>query len=122
DKAEVLALRVAPAGGAADAPPRALAIHVDVLRRRPVFHHALAGRDLVVLTSEAGANRVYEAGGVRFVSLAAGVARDDKGRSWTVEEDALRLAGSAEARPRVAAHRAFWFGWFAQFPDTELIR
>jgi len=24
--------------------------------------------------------------------------------------------------PRVPARRAFWFGWHAQFPDTELIR
>ena len=24
--------------------------------------------------------------------------------------------------PRVAAQRAFWFGWYAQFPETELIK
>ena len=33
---------------------------------RPVRHHGLAGRRLVVVTSEEGANRVYDASDVRF--------------------------------------------------------
>ncbi len=24
--------------------------------------------------------------------------------------------------PRVSAQRAFWFGWYAQFPDTLLVK
>lgn len=122
NKAEVLALRLAPAGAPAGAPLQALAIDAAFLRGRAVHHLAFAGHDLVVLTTPSGANRVYDARGTRFVSLASGVVRDDRGREWRAEEDALRLAGSDEARPRVAAHRAFWFGWFAQFPETELVR
>jgi hypothetical protein len=39
-----------------------------------------------------------------------------------VTEDALESGdGSGLALPRVAANRAFWFGWYAQFPDTRLI-
>ena len=38
-----------------------------------------------------------------------------------------RAVGDAETAgiepaPRVPAQRAFWFGWFAQFPDTTLIK
>jgi hypothetical protein len=29
---------------------------------------------------------------------------------------------TGEPRPRVPARRAFWFGWFAQFPETELVK
>ena len=40
-----------------------------------------------------------------------------------VEEDALVLRGDASTRrSRLPARRAFWFGWQAQFPDTELVR
>jgi len=30
--------------------------------------------------------------------------------------------GGAAPLARLPARRAFWFGWFAQFPDTELVR
>jgi hypothetical protein len=39
-----------------------------------------------------------------------------------VEEDALRATfGAKTALPRVPAHRAFWFAWYAQYPETKLI-
>jgi len=48
---------------------------------------------------------------------------DTSGRRWRVSEDALIAEFDDVLRlPRVAAHRAFWFGWFAQFPDTRLIK
>ena len=37
-------------------------------------------------------------------------------------EEALVLDDDpSDRRLRVPAPRAFWFGWYAQFPDTELI-
>ena len=33
-----------------------------------------------------------------------------------------RTRGAPADRPRVAAQRAFWFGWYAQYPDTTLIK
>jgi hypothetical protein len=48
---------------------------------------------------------------------------DDAGGTWAVEEDRLRAtADPSLTLPRVPAHRAFWFGWYAQYPDTLLIR
>ena len=89
-----------------------------------MFRHRYAGRDLVVVTSEAGANRVYDAQDIRFVRhAAAGEVLDEAGRPWRVTEAALELAADpAVRRPRLPAQRAFWFGWYAQFPDTALIR
>ena len=53
----------------------------------------------------------------------AGFVQDQQGRQWKVSEEALILQPDAiVALPRVPAHRAFWFGWYAQFPDTKLIK
>ena len=47
---------------------------------------------------------------------------DETDRVWRVTEAALALESDpSERRARLPAHRAFWFGWYAQFPDTELI-
>ena len=38
-------------------------------------------------------------------------------------ESALVLERDSNTRlPRVAAQRAFWFGWYAQFPETVLLK
>jgi hypothetical protein len=124
NKAEVLVLRAA--GSAAnDAGPvlPPFAIAARYLVERPVFHVAVDGRQLVVLTDPSGANRVYATGPVRFESLAgdSGVI-DSAGRRWRIDEAYLQAEFDAALRlPRVSAHRAFWFGWYAQHPDTVLI-
>ena len=71
----------------------------------------------------AGANRVYRAGSHRFVRIDdAGRVIDSKGRAWTVSEPALTATFDPKLSvPRVPAFRAFWFGWYAQHPDTVLI-
>ena len=77
----------------------------------------------MVVTSEQGANRVYDAGDVRFARLLDdGRVADETGRAWQVTEAALVPDGDPGVqRARVPAQRAFWFGWYAQFPDTELV-
>ena len=79
---------------------------------------------MVVVTSEQGANRVYDAQDVRFAqAVDADRVADDTGRPWRVTEDALVLDRDPSVRRvRVPAQRAFWFGWYAQFPDTALIQ
>ena len=102
---------------------RPLAIAASFLQRHRVFHHTFAGRNLAVVTSAQGANRVYDAQDVRFVRhLDEQRVADQMGRAWRITEDALALDGDPSVRRvRVPAHRAFWFGWYAQFPDTELV-
>ena len=121
NKDEVLGLLLRPAGAGSDAPRRAIALSVDFLARHPLHRLSFAGRDLVAVTSRDGANRVYETGGVHFTRVLAGAVEDAAGGRWRVTEDALVHEATGEQRERVPAHRAFWFGWYAQFPETELV-
>ena len=116
NKDEVLALRFD------DAPGEQLAIWVGFLARNAVHHDALGEVEFVVLTDASGASRVYESGGRRFTRWdAAGTAWDNGGAEWTVGEDAL-VGPDGERLERLPAHRAFWFGWYAQYPETRLVR
>jgi hypothetical protein len=42
---------------------------------------------------------------------------DSQGREWQVTEEAL-LSPDGEVAPRINGHLAYWFGWFAFFPNT----
>jgi len=122
NKAEVLALRLSPPGGGGAAQPAAIA--AEFLHKERVYHLDFAGQHLVIVTSTGGANRVYQAGSHRFRrGPGDGRLLDAKERVWVAEENQLRATfDSTLGLPRVPAHRAFWFGWYAQHPDTLLIR
>jgi hypothetical protein len=116
NKAEVLALRTS------GKPAEQLAIAADYLAAHRVYHDRLGGRALVVLTDGSGANRVYESAGHRFVDWDGIVSvRDNAGRTWQLTEDKLTGPGGA-ALKRLPAHRAFWFGWYAAYPSTRLVK
>ncbi len=124
NKAEILTLRVRPAASTEAVP---VAISQALLRRQPVYPLEVAGRRFLVVTSREGANRVYALGtsDVVFQSRRPDdqTVVDGSGRAWRVTEDALVSAdGAGGPLPRVAAQRAFWFGWRAQFPDTLLLQ
>ena len=116
NKAEVLALRLP------QAPGEALAIAADFLATRPVYHARVGNVNLVVLTDASGANRVYESADVTFASWdRVAAARDARGKVWRLDES--RLSGpNGETLKRLPAHRAFWFGWHAAYPDTRLVK
>jgi hypothetical protein len=102
-----------------DARTLVVAIPVRELTRASLRDFDIDGRHVVVLTSRAGAARVYDSGRVRFVRLGAdGTVQDQDGRYWSVGEDALTLAGTLEQAPRVPALHASWFTWYAYWPDT----
>ena len=120
NKAEVLALRSAqpPAGALAET----LAIAADYLRAHPVHHDRLGPQELVVLTDASGANRVYAAGGVRLASWdGVDSATDREGVRWRVDEGGLH-GPAGQQLARLPAHRAFWFGWYAAYPQTRLVK
>ena len=116
NKAEVLALRLP------QMPGEALAIAADFLATRAVYHARIDNVNMVVLTDASGANRVYASGEVTFASWdLAAAARDSRGKVWHVDESRL-IGPNGETLKRLPAHRAFWFGWHAAFPDTRLIK
>lgn len=119
NKAEVLVM-VLPA--MPQQSPRPIAIAADFLKQRPVFQFE-SGANLVVITTPKGANRVYRAGDHKFDRiLSDGKVADADGRAWSVTEEALMSHDEKVRLPRQPAHRAFWFGWYAQFPNTTLIK
>ena len=121
NKDEVLVMLVSPTSSDGREP---LALSTDFLKRNCIYPFEAGGRRFVVITSEEGANRVFETGEVRFKRERRSNRIDDESRRrWTVTEDALVAGGDTEIElPRVTANRAFWFGWYAQFPDTRLIK
>ena len=57
----------------------------------------------------------FQAGGGTLYDLESLV--DETGRIWTITEAALVSADGSEL-PRISGHLAYWFGWFAFFPNT----
>jgi hypothetical protein len=124
NKDEVLTMRIRTAAGGEAQP---VAIEADLLKRQPAYHFEAQGRQLVVITTRQGANRVYLLGSheVTFPSRPhdGRTIADSGGRKWQVTEEALVAADEPSVRlPRVPAQRAFWFGWHAQYPETRLIQ
>ncbi|MGH8682758.1 MAG: DUF3179 domain-containing protein, partial [Burkholderiales bacterium] len=80
----------------------------------PQLRNEVASRGLI------GDTRAYERGGRRF---RPGGSRDtlvdERGAVWRVTDEAL-VGPGGERLPRVSGQLAYWFGWFAFFPKTQL--
>lgn len=102
-------------------PDKPLAIGVEFLSENPVFHKNVGDLEFVVLTDKSGASRVYETKGNRFQTWdQETIATDASGAKWSVTESKL-VSPSGEELFRLPAHRAFWFGWFSAYSNTELV-
>ena len=114
NKQEVLALRF-------KGQPGSIAIDTDYLSKNPVYSGSLGSQKFVVITDETGANRVYDPGNVSLVKTNGISAKDNTGTSWKVTESKL-IAEDGRELKRLPYHRAFWFGWQAAYPSTELVK
>ena len=117
-KTVVLGLRL---GGEAKAYPLA------ALQQQPVVNDVLGGETLVVVTQPGGAARAYRSGDLEFSPGSESDQADAQlltyqhGGLWEATEDALvSLEDPFQKLDRLPAHMSFWFGWFANFPDTLL--
>ncbi|MEO0469482.1 MAG: DUF3179 domain-containing protein [Bacteroidota bacterium] len=113
NKAEVLSLRQGE---------DQLAISARYLKKRPVYHTEINGQKVVIFTDRSGANRVYEAAEHSFTDydqLFSVI--DDTGQKWEVKEHEL-IASDGQRLKRFPAHRTFWFGWRAAYPETRLVK
>ena len=116
NKQEVLALRFAAA------PNEQLAIDTDFLIENSLYKNKIGKQSFVVFTDTSGANRVFDPKGINFVSYDGfREAKDDSGQVWQVEEEWLENK-LGQRLNRLPYHRAFWFGWHAAFPETQLIK
>lgn len=71
------------------------------------------------VTYEAGAQvRAYDRGDETFApGPDAETVLDAEGQAWQVTEEAL-VGPDGERAPRLGGHLAYWFGWYAFFPNT----
>ncbi|NEQ71082.1 MAG: DUF3179 domain-containing protein [Symploca sp. SIO2D2] len=114
NKDEIFALRF---GSPSDKPK---AYSVKFLNKRKVVQGTHGGTPYVLIADESGAIRAYESGGRKF-SLRQKRIVDESETVWNMEEDALTNEEGLQLK-RLPSHRAFWFGWLAAFPDTELVK
>ncbi len=99
---------------------------LNVLLDQPVINDSLGSENVVVVTSPGGAARAYLRGQYQFESIETGeegitLLSDQQGREWRAEEDALvLLEDTTQSLERLPGHMAYWFGWFAFNPNTEV--
>jgi hypothetical protein len=96
----------------------------DALADEP--HVIIAARGTVEVwpdgaTYEAGGEvRAYERADHSFVpGTNEDSLTDENGAAWQVTEDAL-VGPDGERLERLAGHLAYWFGWYAFYPRTEI--
>jgi hypothetical protein len=90
---------------------------IEILKREGVVNDELGGKSIVVV---AAGPRAYESSNRRFRAGGPGkLVEADTEALWTIEEDGL-VDASGKTLPRIAGHNAFWFGWFAFYPATEI--
>ncbi len=115
NKDEILAIRLP------EITDKSLAISSKFLIENPVYPATLAGVRFTVFTDRSGAHRAYLTEGLVFKEYDGFfTAVDQEGGAWELKENELR--SSNKAMPRIPSYNAFWFGFKAAFPDTELIR
>jgi hypothetical protein len=116
-KAQVFALRFA---GAAKAYP------LDLLLRERVVNDAVGPENVVLVADPVTrAVRAYRRDGRRFAEGPEGLlVEPSTGALWACREEGLvpsrEREGNGPSLTRLLGHRAFWFGWYAFFPETEV--
>jgi hypothetical protein len=95
---------------------------LKTLKQRPLLHDVVGGRTLVLITDPATeAVRAYRVDGRRFRTGPSATLVDERsGEVFVPGEEFLEGWNGKERLPRLAGHRAYWFGWYAFFPGTEL--
>ena len=99
-----------------------LAISSRFLQKNPIYNYKLEGVQFTVFTDQSGAHRVYNTKGLMFREYnGREIAIDHRGGRWSLEENRM-LSENQQELDRIHSFNAFWFGFHAAFPDTELIK
>jgi len=94
-----------------------------VLGREPVLNDTLGEENIVLVTnSKTGAVRAYLGAKQTFRAREAATETLESGDGglWDITEEALVNRRSGEQLPRLAGHAAYWFGWYAFHPRTQV--
>jgi hypothetical protein len=113
-KAQVYTLRI---GGRAKAYP------LEILFRERVTNDSIGSVGVALVADrESGAVRAYARESHLFAEgpSARELVEPATGALWRIEEGRLLPASGVGSLARLAGHHAYWFGWFAFFPETEV--
>ena len=101
----------------------AKAYPLEILLAKGLVHDQIGAAGLVLVADEESQSvRAYASGGRQFRRDEAGNLIDDEGDVWNVREAALESGSGQPPLARVPGHVAYWFGWYAFYPDTEIYR
>ncbi len=106
----------------------ARAYPLELLFRERVVNDEVAAENIVLAADRTtGAVRAYRRGGRRFGEGPGGrLVELSTGKLWEIREEVLvpvtggENPASSDELARIPGHRAFWFGWYAFFPETSL--
>ncbi|MGD8330703.1 MAG: DUF3179 domain-containing protein [Acidobacteriota bacterium] len=104
----------------------ATAFELRALQEVGLLNTHVGERAVVLVVGAGRAVRAYERAELTF-ARAPGVAgestlRADDGSDWRITDVGLQRVGGTGFRVRLPGHLAYWFGWYAFFPQTELWR
>jgi len=105
----------------------ARAYPLSVFASPTALNDELGGQNVVVLSPGSGGGvRAYGRGNHVFTPARTGPGRmmvvtDEDGVEWRAEDDALvSLDGAARSLDRLPSREAYWFGWYAFYPQTDI--
>ena len=91
------------------------------LFQEPLIHDVVGEVGIVLIADRAsGSVRVFESGGYEFSLEGSSSTLVSEGVGFRISEDALVSEDGSVALGRIPGHQAYWFGWYAFHPDTEL--
>jgi len=92
------------------------------LRNMPIAHDRVANEEIVLISDAKRLSaRAYETKGHRFVAKKEnGNLIDNGDDEWLIEEEKLVRIADHKELFRLPGHLAYWFGWYAFFPSTEV--
>ncbi len=93
----------------------------DILTQESVVNDTVGDQEVVIITTANGGSRAYERQGLTFQFSDDNQLVDNTGAQWLVLEDAMEnLSVPAQRLQRLPSKDAYWFGWYAFYPDTDL--
>lgn len=99
-----------------------IAISSKFLKKNPIYSSKISNTDFTVFTDKTGAHRVYKSKLVKFLDYdKMSTVTDEDGVLWTLSEEKMKNE-KGEVLDRLPTHNAFWFGYKAAFPSTQLIK
>jgi len=92
------------------------------LRNTPILNDRIGAENIVVIADAKKLSvRAYERKEHRFVAIREnGNLLDNANDEWQFSEEKLTRVKVHQELARLPGHLAYWFGWYAFFPNTEV--